>query len=79
MNKEKVIIQKLATKHNLPLQKVEEIIYYQFKYVAKIMKEGRFATIRLPYFGAFSAKSERIAHLNEKTRRKNERLANSKQ
>jgi|688.fasta_scaffold151209_2 nucleoid DNA-binding protein len=78
MNKEKVIIQKLATKHNLPLQKVEEIIYYQFKYVAKIMKEGGFATIRLPYFGAFSAKAERIAHLNEKTRRKNERLANSK-
>jgi nucleoid DNA-binding protein len=79
MNKEKVIIQKLATKHNLPLQKVEEIIYFQFKYVAKIMKEGKFATIRLPYFGAFSAKSERIAHLNEKTRRKNERLANNKQ
>jgi nucleoid DNA-binding protein len=79
MNKEKIIIQKLATKHNLPLQKVEEIIYFQFKYVAKIMKEGKFATIRLPYFGAFSAKSERIAHLNEKTRRKNERLANNKQ
>jgi nucleoid DNA-binding protein len=79
MSKEKIIIQKLATKHNLPLQKVEEIIYYQFKYVAKIMKEGNFATIRLPYFGAFSAKSERIAHLNEKTRRKNERLANNKQ
>lgn len=78
MNKEKIIIQKLATKHNLPLQKVEEIVYFQFKYVAKIMKEGRFATIRLPYFGAFSAKAERIAHLNEKTRRKNERLANSK-
>jgi nucleoid DNA-binding protein len=79
MNKEKVIIQKLATKYNLPLQKVEEIIYYQFKYVTKVMKEGNFASIRLQYFGAFSAKAERIAHLNEKTRRKNERLANSKQ
>lgn len=79
MSKEKIIIQKLATKHNLPLQKVEEIIYYQFRYVAKIMKEGNFASIRLPYFGAFSAKAERIAHLNEKTRKKNERLANNKQ
>ncbi len=79
MSKEKVIIQKLATKYNLPLQKVEEIVYYQFKYVVNIMKKGDFATIRLPYFGAFSAKSERIAHLNEKTRRKNERLANNKQ
>lgn len=79
MNKEKVIIQKLATKYNLPLQKVEEIVYYQFKYVTKVMKEGKFEAIRLQYFGAFSAKSERIAHLNEKTRRKNERLANNKQ
>jgi nucleoid DNA-binding protein len=79
MQKEKIIIQKLATKHNLPLQKIEEIVYSQFKYVAKVMKEGGFASIRLQYFGKFHAKSERIAHLNEKTRRKNERLANSKQ
>lgn len=78
MNKEKIIIQKLATKYNLPLTKVEEIIFLQFKYVAKIMKEGDFAVIRLPYLGAFSAKKGRIAHLNEKTRRKNERLANGK-
>jgi nucleoid DNA-binding protein len=79
MSKDKTIIQKLATKYNLPLQKVEEIVFYQFKYVTDVMKEGKFAAIRLPYFGAFSAKSERIAYLNEKTRKKNERLANSKQ
>lgn len=78
MNKEKIIIQKLATKYNLPLNKIEEIVFYQFKYVAKAMKDGGFPTIRLHYLGAFSAKAERIAHLNEKTRRKNERLANSK-
>jgi nucleoid DNA-binding protein len=78
MNKEKVIIQKLATKYNLPLTKVEEIVFFQFKYVAKVMKQGDFAVIRLPYLGAFSAKKERIAHLNEKKRRKNERLANDK-
>ena len=76
MNKEKIIIQKLATKYNLPLQKVEEIVYFQFKYVAKIMKLGDFQSIRLPYFGKFHAKKERIAHINEKTRRKNERLTN---
>lgn len=76
MNKERVIIQKLATKHNLPLQKVEEIVYFQFKYVAKIMKLGDFQSIRLPYFGKFHAKKERVAHINEKTRRKNERLTN---
>lgn len=79
MQKEKIIIQKLATKYNLPLTKVEEIIYYQFKYVAKIMKLGDFQTIRLPYFGKFHAKKSRIAHINELKRKKNERLANSKQ
>jgi hypothetical protein len=78
MSKVKVIIQKLGTKYNLPLQKVEEIVFHQFKFVANAMKDGGFPVIRLPYLGAFSAKSERIAHLNEKTRRKNERLANSK-
>jgi len=78
MNKEKIIIQKLATKYSLPLNKIEEIVFHQFKYVAKAMKTGDFPTIRLHYFGAFSAKAERIAHLNERTRRKNERLANSK-
>lgn len=78
MNKEKIIIQKLATKYNLPLQKIEEIVYYQFKYVANTMKLDGFKSIRLPYFGKFHAKSERIAHINEKTRRKNERLTDSK-
>lgn len=77
MTQEKIIIQKLATKFNLPLQKVEEIIFYQFKYVAKIMKTGNFESVMLQYFGKFHAKRGRIAHLNEKTRRKNERLANS--
>lgn len=76
--KEKTIIQKLATKYNLPLNKVEDIVYHQFKYVAKIMKLGDFETIRLPYFGKFHAKKSRIAHINELKRRKNERLANGK-
>jgi hypothetical protein len=43
------------------------------------MKLGDFEAVRLPYFGKFHAKKSRIAHLNEKKRRKNERLANSKQ
>jgi nucleoid DNA-binding protein len=79
MKTEKAVIQKLATKYNLPLNKIEEIVYYQFKYVANIMKAGNFEAIRLPYFGKFHAKKSRIAYLNEKKRRKNERLANSKQ
>ena len=78
MINDKVIIQKLATKYNLPLNKVEDIVYHQFKFAAAIMKTGDFETIRLPYFGKFHAKRTRIAYLNELKRRKNERLANGK-
>jgi nucleoid DNA-binding protein len=78
MTNDKIIIQKLATKHNLPLNKVEDIVYHQFKFVAHIMKLGNFESIRLPYFGKFHAKGTRIAYLNELKRKKNERLANGK-
>ena len=61
----KEIIYSLANKYNLSLKKVEEIINYQFKYIAKIMKEGKFEIIRLPYFGKFSVKSGRIEHINK--------------
>ena len=36
----KVILQKLATKYGLSIQKVEEAVYYQFKYTACIIKDG---------------------------------------
>lgn len=78
MINDKVIIQKLATKYNLSLTKIEEAIYYQFKVVANVMKNGEFESIRLPYFGKFHAKRTRIAYLNELKRKKNERLANGK-
>ena len=54
----------LANKYDLPISKVEEIVDFQFKFVKKIMKSGSFETIRLPYFGKFSAKKERIRHVN---------------
>ena len=61
----KVIIQILATKYNLPLKKIEEIVNYQFKYTAKVMKEGKFEIIRLPYFGKFSVNSNRVKYINK--------------
>ena len=66
----KLIIYYLANKYNLPLKKIEEIVDYQFKYVAKIMKSGNFETIRLPYFGKFSVNKKRVEYINKK---KNER------
>lgn len=78
MQREKTIIQKLATKYNLPLNKVEDIVFHQFKYTAKIMKKGDFESVMLPYFGKFRVKKARVAHINELKRKKNERLANGK-
>lgn len=62
----KVIIQKLATKYNLPLKKVENIVNSQFKFVAKKIRNGKFETIRLPYFGKFSVNENRLKHINKK-------------
>ena len=61
----KEIIYNLANKYNLPLNKIESIVEYQFKYIAKIMKAGNFKTIRLPYFGKFSVNPNRVKHINK--------------
>tara|TARA_R100000781_G_C4064536_1_gene122255 strand:+ start:203 stop:418 length:216 start_codon:yes stop_codon:yes gene_type:complete len=61
----KLIIYYLANKYNLPLKKIEEIVNHQFKYIEKIMKEGKFESIRLPYFGKFSVNPKRLKHINK--------------
>jgi nucleoid DNA-binding protein len=61
---EKVILQRLATKYGLSIQKVEEAVYYQFKYTARIIKDGGFESVRLPYLGKFHVLPGRLKHLN---------------
>jgi len=70
LKNKKEIIYSLANKYNLSLKKTEEIINYQFKYITKIMKEGKFETIRLPYFGKFSVNPNRVKHINKLKDRK---------
>jgi len=65
------IIYLLANKYDLPLQEIEEIVEHQFKFVARIMKEGKFDSIRLPYFGKFTVNEKRLKYINEKTNKKN--------
>jgi nucleoid DNA-binding protein len=72
MSKE-LIIYKLANKYNLPIKKIQEITNYQFKYVSNIIKEGNFDSIRLPYFGKFSANKYRIKYIQELKKKKNEK------
>ena len=61
----KIIIQILATKYNLSLSKVEDIINHQFKFIEKIMKKGDFESVRLPYFGKFSVNPKRVKHITD--------------
>jgi len=62
---QKVILQKLATKYNLPIQKVEEVVNYQFKYVSSIIKSGNFESVRLPYLGKFHVLPGRLKYLRD--------------
>ena len=61
----RTIVHKLATKYNLPLEVVEGIVNYQFKFVSKIMKEGDFEAIGLPYFGKFSVNLNRVKYITK--------------
>ena len=65
---EKILIQKLASKYNLPIKTVENIVYSQFKFVAEIMKEGKFDMVRLPYFGKFHVHKNRLKYIKSKTK-----------
>jgi nucleoid DNA-binding protein len=67
------LLQRLANKHNIPLQTVREAVLHQFKYVAQTMKDGGFEAVRLPYLGKFHVLPGRLKHLQ-----KYERSDNSK-
>jgi nucleoid DNA-binding protein len=68
------IIQHLATKYNLPLSKIEQMVDHQFKVVSDVMTQCKFSTVRIPYFGKFSVNPNRVKHIdrlkNEKGKRK---------
>ena len=63
----KIIIQKIASKYNLPLQIIDKMVTHQFKFVSKIIKEGNFDSIRLPYFGKFHVNKNRLKYIKEKS------------
>jgi nucleoid DNA-binding protein len=54
------------------LIKVEKIINHQFKFVSKIIKKGGFKAVRLPYFGRFSVKENRVKAINRLKSKKDE-------
>ena len=73
LKNKKELIYYLANKYDLPLQVIEQMVNYQFKYISKIIKLGKFESIRLPYFGKFSVNPNRVKHLTKlKTKKENE-------
>lgn len=65
VGQERIIIQKLATKYELSIQKVEEAVYHQFKYTHSVIKKGKFDAIRLPYLGKFHVVEGRLKYLQK--------------
>ena len=63
---EKTILQRISIKHNLPINKIEEIVFSQFKFTAQVIKAGKFESVRLPYLGKFHVLPGRLKHLNER-------------
>lgn len=61
--------------YNLPIKKIEEAVFYQFKHVTNVMKRGEFEGIRLPYLGRFHVNPNRIKHIEKN---KNEGARNNK-
>jgi len=74
----KIIIQILATKYNLPLKIVEDIVSSQFKFVDKIMRKGNFDGVRLPYLGKFSVNPNRVKHITKRANAKANKIHTKK-
>lgn len=63
------ILRTLAVEEGIPDSEIDKIVSSQFRLVHDVMKEGKFEAVRLPYFGKFHAKPERIAHIQEASRK----------
>ena len=74
-DRRKEIIYFLANRYNISLQDAEEIVGFQFKFIAKRMASGVDNTIRLPYFGKFTIDKKRVMHLNRLKEEKNKKNA----
>ena len=62
---DKVIIQRLATKYNLPLHVIEDAVYSQFAFVSSTIRKGEFEAVRLPYLGKFHVRRGRTDYLDK--------------
>lgn len=61
------IIDRLSRKHSISKKKIEKVVNSQFKFVANTMKEGKFESVRLRFWGKFDVDPYRLQKIQEKS------------
>jgi nucleoid DNA-binding protein len=55
------IEKKIAVDRGLSIIEVRKAVHSQFQYIRKVMQEGNYEQIRLPYFGRFRVHPTKLA------------------
>jgi nucleoid DNA-binding protein len=63
------LVDKLSIKYHLSKKEVLDIVDHQYRFTAKVISDGKFNSVRLPYFGIFKPNMKRKKHYDD---RKNE-------
>lgn len=61
----KQLIVELSNKYALPSKEVEAVVNSQFRFVAKVIKQGKMDSVRLPYFGVFKPNMKQKEHYDK--------------
>ena len=64
VNKRAIYLQ-IAKDLGLTVKEVEEAVENQFRFVAATMASNTYAQVRLPFFGRFWVKPQRLKHLQK--------------
>lgn len=62
----KILIEQLSNKYGVTMQDVEQAVDSQFKFVHRVIEEGKFNSVRLPYFGIFKPNLKQKAKFDAK-------------
>ena len=72
------IIKQMSNKYDIDEDLISEAVYHQFKFVTKVMKRGKFESVRVRKFGKFHVNPKRIEYLNDAKRRKEQHSSTAK-
>lgn len=66
------IVEELSVRYKISKNKVYKAVFSQYKFVAKIMKEGNYESVRVRKWGLYHVKPYRLKKMKEYERRQNE-------